>query len=69
MICKRCGSDELSELAAEIALPFPVLNCNKPPVLIFPMVLICVHCGFSEFTVPESVLQVLAQERVLAQKK
>jgi hypothetical protein len=43
-----------------MAIHFPGLkNVNKPTVWLFPEVLICLDCGVSEFTVPETELRVL----------
>ena len=35
---------------------------NKPIVWVFPKLLVCLNCGFTEFTVPERELQVLESE-------
>jgi hypothetical protein len=35
------------------------MRVNKPTVWVFPEVLVCLDCGVSEFTVPETELRVL----------
>jgi len=35
-------------------------NLDKPGVWVFPKVLVCLDCGLSQFTVPESELALLA---------
>ena len=47
----------------EIGTHFPGLKgLDKPIVWVFPKLLVCLDCGFAEFTVPEKELQVLEQE-------
>ena len=63
MVCVRCGSNDPQEFGAEINLHFPgraVLD--NPGVLVFPTVLICLHCGFAEFRLAEDQLRQLATE-------
>jgi hypothetical protein len=61
--CRACGSDKQAELTAEIALHFPgPVNLDKPHILVFPQILVCLNCGSAGFTVPESQLQILANE-------
>jgi len=51
MNCASCGSGNQSEFAAEVILHFRGLeNIDNPGVLAFPTVLICLDCGFSQFT-------------------
>src|SRR5439155_25368175 len=48
---------------AEIALHFPGPgNLDKPHLLVFPRILVCLNCGSAGFTVPESQLHTLADE-------
>jgi hypothetical protein len=35
-------------------------NLDKPGVWVFPKLFVCLDCGFSEFTVPEPELALLA---------
>lgn len=55
MSCKSCKSKNQSEFATEIAIHLPGLN--TPHVFIFPMVVVCLDCGFTEFSIPETELR------------
>jgi hypothetical protein len=60
MPCKSCGLDKHNEFDTEINIHFPGLRgMNLPAMLIFPRVVVCLDCGFSEFTVPETALHPL----------
>jgi hypothetical protein len=60
MSCVLCGSANNSEFSAEINLHFSGLeNLDKPSGLVFPQVLLCLDCGFSRFTTPETELGLL----------
>jgi hypothetical protein len=46
----------------EIAIHFPGLEgLDKPIVWVFPKVLVCLSCGFTEFAIPETELRQLAE--------
>ena len=61
MSCRLCASGNQAEFPAEMMLHFRGLkNVNKPAVWIFPTVLICLECGFSQFTAPKEQLMQLA---------
>jgi hypothetical protein len=61
MHCKTCGSAQQTEFDAEINIHFPGLtNLDKPAILIFPKLLVCLHCGFIEFTLRKSDVLLLA---------
>ena len=61
MHCASCASNNQVEFTAEINIHFSGLkNLNKPSVLVFPKVLVCLDCGFSAFTTPEAGLVLLA---------
>jgi hypothetical protein len=65
--CKACGSDEQTKFRAEIAVHFPGSNnLDKPHVLVFPELLVCLNCGNAEFVVPESQLRALAKRDATA---
>ena len=52
--CFACGSSNLSQLRAEVALHIPGLkNIDKPTLFVFPDVRVCLDCGKACFTVPE----------------
>jgi hypothetical protein len=60
MKCDACASDHLGGFSAEIHIHFRCRkNLDKPGVFLFPKVLVCLNCGFSSFTVPESELREL----------
>lgn len=60
--CKACHATRHSSFNAEVAIHFPGLRgLNKPVVLIFPKLEVCLECGFTEFVVPERELQVLRE--------
>jgi hypothetical protein len=42
---------------------------DKPTVLVFPKVLICLDCGFAEFVVPKNELQALVEGLTRLQSK
>jgi hypothetical protein len=58
--CSRCSSEYRSDFGGELAIHFTGLaGLNKPIVWVFPQLLVCLHCGFTEFVVPARELQVL----------
>lgn len=57
MACRSCGSDRQTEFGIEMNIHIPgIKNLDGPPVLVFPKVLVCLSCGFAEFTIPENEL-------------
>ena len=61
MSCPSCASGRQAEFVAEVNLHFRGLeNLDKPGILVFPKVLICMDCGFSQFSTSESELALLA---------
>jgi hypothetical protein len=62
MPCSSCLSSNQAEFPAEINIHFPgCKNFTKPTVWLFPKVLVCLDCGASRFTIPESELAWLAR--------
>jgi len=62
MACKACNFEQQKEFNGEFAIHFSGIDgLDKPIVWVFPKVLVCLHCGFAEFAVPQRELQVLAQ--------
>ena len=60
MSCKSCLSEHQSSLNGEIAIHFPGLKgLDKPIVWVYPKLLVCLNCGFTEFAIPETELRVL----------
>lgn len=61
MSCRRCASDNDIQLDAEVNIHCAgLIGLDKPAVLIFPRVVVCLHCGFVEFNLAESELRQLA---------
>jgi hypothetical protein len=62
MACKNCHWDSQSSFHSEIAVHFPggLDALEKEQVLIFPQLLVCLNCGFTEFLFPEADLRRLA---------
>jgi len=61
MSCPSCNSANRAKFVAEINVHFSGLkNIANPGVLLLPKILICLDCGFSRFTVPETELARLA---------
>jgi hypothetical protein len=58
MSCKLCSSEDQSRFATEIAIHLPGLS--TPHVLLSPMVLACLECGFTEFSIADTELRRLA---------
>ena len=57
MSCLSCTSGNQAEFTAEINIHFPGLkNLDKPSVFVFPKLLVCLDCGGSRFTIPETEL-------------
>lgn len=62
--CKSCGSRNLGNFPAEIAIHFPGRrNLSKPHVFVFPELLVCFDCGIAQLAVPEGELGRLAEDR------
>ena len=52
MPCKSCHSQNQSEFRGEMGIHFIGLkNIGKPTVWIFPLLSICLNCGFTEFVI------------------
>ena len=56
-VCRSCQSANQMEFPSEINIHFPgIANLDKPAVLIFPSIRVCLNCGFSEFVIGKSEL-------------
>jgi hypothetical protein len=54
MPCKACHSVNQSPFGGEIGVHFLGLrNIDKPTVWVFPQLLVCTDCGFTEFNLLE----------------
>jgi hypothetical protein len=62
MACRSCGSDNQPEFGAEINIHFPGREAlDKPAILVFPKLLVCLRCGLTEFTIKETELHRLVE--------
>ena len=67
MECRFCGSVNQRKFSAEMAIHFPGLkNIGKPIVWVFPEVVVCLDCGFTEFAIPETELRRLVESDAAA---
>jgi hypothetical protein len=65
MPCKKCGSEQLTEYGSEINVHFPAYSdLDNQAVLLFPNLLVCLKCGFTEFTLSQSDLPLLSKREV-----
>jgi hypothetical protein len=62
MACRSCESENQTEFGAEINIHFPGRKgLDKPAVLVFPKLVVCLDCGFTQFTIPETELRLLGE--------
>ena len=62
MPCKSCESVNQKKFVAEIGIHAPGMKyIDKAPVWVFPMLVVCLNCGFAEFVVSEVELRLLAK--------
>ena len=60
MKCQKCSSEIPSTFNGEVAIHFPGLKgLDKSIVWVFPKLLVCLNCGFTEFAISETELRVL----------
>jgi len=60
--CLLCGSANRAEFGGEMLIHFRGLkNLDIPPVWVFPELLICLDCGFSQFAIPKDQLALLTR--------
>ena len=65
MPCRKCGSEHLTEYGSEISVQSQGHSeLDKPAVLFFPKLLVCLRCGFTEFTLLQSELPLLLKRVV-----
>jgi hypothetical protein len=60
MSCRVCASENQSGFPAEIAIHLP--GVTTPHVFLFPQVVVCMDCGFTEFSIPETELPRVAKQ-------
>src|SRR5215468_3315797 len=55
MSCKSCCSVNQSRFGGELGVHFVGMkNIDKPTVFLFPRLLVCLDCGFTEFVIPQA---------------
>jgi hypothetical protein len=59
MSCKACQSDNQTLFPSELCIHFPggLDALDKEQVFVFPYLLVCLDCGFTECTIPEAELR------------
>ena len=62
MGCKSCHSNNQKPFTSEICVHLSGLtDPEATAVFVFPALLVCLDCGFSEFSIPESELRLLTK--------
>ena len=62
MSCKLCSSTNETEFAAEIMIHFSGRrHLENPGVLTFPRISVCLDCGSTRFTIPETELSLVRE--------
>ncbi len=68
MPCPACASRNEEEFTAEMNIHFCGLaNIDRPGVLVFPKLLVCLDCGCSRFSTPAAELSELARGAATAE--
>jgi hypothetical protein len=63
MSCPICRSGNQMEFSSEMVVHLGGFkNVDKSGVMLFPKVLVCLDCGFSQFTVSKAERALLASE-------
>jgi len=70
-MCKSCLSGNHSEFNSEICIHFSegLEGLEKPAVFVSPKITVCLDCGHSEFSLPETELRLLGERGVPAVRK
>jgi hypothetical protein len=67
IVCPSCRSVKQAEFIAEMLVHSPGLkNIDKPGVWVYPKLLVCLDCGFSQSTVPAPQLASIVAEATSA---
>ena len=60
MLCSTCGFPSLHKFESETSIHFPRLSdMDKPPVVMFEELSVCLKCGKAEFVLPQEKLALL----------
>jgi hypothetical protein len=67
MSCLSCASDSQALFPAELMIHLnhlknPAKLPDRPDILVFAKVLVCLQCGFSSFIAPETELGLLVSD-------
>lgn len=63
MSCRSCQSENRAAFPSEINIHFPGSeNLDKPTVLAFPELMVCLDCGFVEFLLEKDKLYELTED-------
>lgn len=55
MPCRSCASESQKTVGSEISIHFPGRKgLDRTAVLVFPKLVVCASCGFTEFTIPDT---------------
>ena len=58
--CQSCGSANQKQFESEVGIHFPKLrDVKRQPVLLYPMIVVCLDCGRAEFAIPREDLNSL----------
>jgi hypothetical protein len=61
MSCLACALGKGLEFSAEMIVRVGgIKNLDNSGVMLFPRLLVCLDCGYAQFTVPEAELESLA---------
>jgi hypothetical protein len=62
MACRLCQSENQGSFGSEMNIHFPRREgIYMPTVMVFPKVVVCLECGFTEFVVEKEELRRLAE--------
>jgi hypothetical protein len=62
MPCQKCGSERQSKFGAEINVLFPRKEGQEAAsIWVFPDLLVCLNCGFTELTLSKDKLPLFAE--------
>ena len=70
-MCRSCLSRNHSEFNSEMCIHFSegLEGLEKPAVFVYPKITVCLDCGHSEFSMPETELRSLGERRYPAVRK
>jgi|GEM_PF-885642 hypothetical protein len=64
MSCRFCTSENQGSFPAEIAIHLPGLD--MPHLLLFPKIVACLDCGFTEVSIPKTEMPRIAKTNSIA---